>query len=80
MIVNGDLNRGDVVFQAWSGRLGIVLETGANTNGTGNQQQQFDWHARVVWFSNKVSNNHPLGQEYVLSNSLNLISKAQKTP
>tara|TARA_R100000008_G_scaffold51268_1_gene30800 strand:+ start:5440 stop:5661 length:222 start_codon:yes stop_codon:yes gene_type:complete len=70
------LNCGDIVFQAWSGRLGIIIESRANPDGLDATQQHFDWHAKVSWFTNKVKNDYPLGIEYALTNSLNLISKA----
>ncbi len=76
MVTNSNVCRGDIVFQAWSGRLGIILESSAKIDGDDTPQQQFDWHAKVVWFSNKINNGHPLGQEYALLNSLNLISRA----
>lgn len=70
------LNSGDIVFQAWSGRLGIIIESHANPAGKSTDQQHFDWHAKVSWFTKKVKNDYPLGTEYALTNSLNLISKA----
>ncbi len=74
--MNNILNCGDIVFQGWSGRFGVIIESIANTNGVDSKQQQFGWHARVLWFSKNIDNIYPLGQDYALSKSLNLISKA----
>ena len=75
-MINNILNCGDIVTQTWSGRLGVIVESSAKINNANMAQQQFDWHAKVLWFSNKLNNCHPLGQEYALLNSLNLVSKA----
>tara|TARA_B100000287_G_scaffold417372_1_gene453083 strand:- start:107 stop:334 length:228 start_codon:yes stop_codon:yes gene_type:complete len=71
-----DINRGDIVFQISSGRLGIITESSVRVDKENTNQIEFDWYASVLWFANKMNNKNPLGKEYALLSSLNLVSKA----
>ena len=43
-----DINRGDIVFQISSGRLGIITESSVRVDKENTNQIEFDWYASVL--------------------------------
>ncbi len=72
------LKLGDLVYEKHSGRTGIITGGSSNPTNRPDSQLKFGWFVEVHWISNNqnITKNYTLGLDYVLTNSLKIISNS----
>ena len=74
----GKLKVGDLVYEAVSGRTGVIVNESVADDMDEIAQLTFDWFVEVHWISaeKKFSETFFPSSEYVLTSSLKLVSKS----
>jgi hypothetical protein len=69
---------GDLVYDSYSGRTGIIMSNNSIDRLSDHVQLKFDWFVEVHWIAveKKFSETFVPNAEYILSNALKLVSKS----